>query len=178
MNQNQKFAISKRVKTKIYLIFLVFPFSTATAQIFKCTADGKITVQDKPCAPSSAAISSVLPRLTTIPKASSHPPIGDAIYEREKEALRRKNLEEFTKHAGARVAEEKAKMQQRCGDKGEGQPFIGATSRWIRECSNWGEPSSINSSTTSSGTTEQWVYKYRGYLYFDHAHILRHMQSH
>ena len=31
----------------------------------------------------------------------------------------------------------------------------------------WGKPKTINSTTTSRGTREQWVYPSRSYLYFD-----------
>lgn len=36
--------------------------------------------------------------------------------------------------------------------------------------SSWGRPESINTTTTSNGTREQWVYRgLRNYLYFENG---------
>lgn len=43
---------------------------------------------------------------------------------------------------------------------------IGMTEKQVREKTNWGSPISINSTVTSNGTREQWVYGYGSYLYF------------
>jgi len=43
---------------------------------------------------------------------------------------------------------------------------IGMTADQVINQSNWGRPSSVNRTTTSAGTREQWVYGSRNYLYF------------
>jgi hypothetical protein len=43
---------------------------------------------------------------------------------------------------------------------------IGMTAKQVREKTDWGSPESINSTITSNGTREQWVYGYGNYLYF------------
>ena len=43
---------------------------------------------------------------------------------------------------------------------------IGMTSDQVIAQSSWGRPSSVNRTTTSAGTREQWVYGSRNYLYF------------
>lgn len=44
-------------------------------------------------------------------------------------------------------------------------PTIGMTSTEVRE-STWGKPDKVNKDTYSWGTTEQWVYNNKGYIYF------------
>lgn len=44
-------------------------------------------------------------------------------------------------------------------------PIIGMA-RWAARESTWGKPESINTTTTQSGTLEQWVYSNGNYLYF------------
>lgn len=46
------------------------------------------------------------------------------------------------------------------------EPAIGMTAQEVRD-SKWGSPNDINKTTTKYGTTEQWVYKYYGYIYLD-----------
>lgn len=43
---------------------------------------------------------------------------------------------------------------------------IGMTMKQVINETEWGKPGSINRTTTSNGTTEQWVYGGRNYLYF------------
>ncbi len=43
---------------------------------------------------------------------------------------------------------------------------IGMTAKYVREKTDWGEPKSINSTITTSGRREQWVYGDGDYLYF------------
>jgi hypothetical protein len=38
--------------------------------------------------------------------------------------------------------------------------------------SSWGRPESINTTTTASGTREQWVYGGRNYLYFENGRLV------
>src|SRR5690606_22229540 len=45
-------------------------------------------------------------------------------------------------------------------------PQLGMTPEEVKE-STWGKPNSINRTTTNYGTSEQWVYKYDRYIYFD-----------
>ena len=43
---------------------------------------------------------------------------------------------------------------------------IGMTASEVTSKTNWGKPRNINRTTTTSGTTEQWVYDGGNYLYF------------
>ena len=53
---------------------------------------------------------------------------------------------------------------------------IGMTSDQVLKESNWGKPRSVNKTTTSTGTREQWVYGYPNYLYFTNG-ILTSIQN-
>src|SRR6516165_6481309 len=44
---------------------------------------------------------------------------------------------------------------------------IGMTAKQVREETWWGPPDKVNRTVTASGSKEQWVYRYYGYLYFD-----------
>ena len=46
---------------------------------------------------------------------------------------------------------------------------IGMTTDQVINQSSWGRPSSVNRTTTSAGTREQWVYGSRNYLYFTNS---------
>jgi hypothetical protein len=46
---------------------------------------------------------------------------------------------------------------------------IGMTSSDVLNKSNWGRPESINRTTTSAGSREQWIYGSRNYLYFNNG---------
>ena len=43
---------------------------------------------------------------------------------------------------------------------------IGMTAEQVLKETSWGKPRSINRTTTTHGTREQWVYGYPNYLYF------------
>lgn len=47
-------------------------------------------------------------------------------------------------------------------------PIIGMA-RWAARESTWGKPESINTTTSHSGTREQWVYSNGNYLYFENG---------
>lgn len=147
----------------------------AQAQVHRCTVDGRTVVQDRPCA--DAVVERPQRPVVVIPRPVDGPPIGDPAYEREKEAQRRKDLEEFGKRAGKRVGEDKAALRARCGEVGEAEPYIGASAEWVRTCSTWGEPSRVNTTANANGAIQQWVYRHRGYLYFDHQQRLVTIQN-
>ena len=46
---------------------------------------------------------------------------------------------------------------------------IGMTANQVINQTSWGRPSSVNRTTTSAGTREQWVYGSRNYLYFTNS---------
>ncbi|MFC4306648.1 hypothetical protein [Cohnella boryungensis] len=46
------------------------------------------------------------------------------------------------------------------------EPAIGMTAQEVED-SKWGSPDDINKTTTKYGISEQWVYKYHGYIYLD-----------
>ena len=149
----------------------------AVAQVHRCDVGGRVVMQDRPC--DGVGAERVRPPLVVVPRPVNAPPIGDPMYEQEKEAQRRKELEEFGRQAGKRAVEDRAvlrakdeALRARCGDRGESEPYIGATAKWVRDCSTWGDPSGVNTTSTANGVTQQWVYRHRGYLYFDNQERL------
>ena len=48
---------------------------------------------------------------------------------------------------------------------------IGMTALTVRTKTQWGEPESVNRTTTQSGTREQWVYGDGQYLYFTNGRL-------
>lgn len=50
-------------------------------------------------------------------------------------------------------------------------PRIGMTQKQVTDRTNWGQPESINTTTSSGRTTEQWVYGVGKYLYFTHGKL-------
>lgn len=48
---------------------------------------------------------------------------------------------------------------------------LGATAKWVRESSSWGEPDHINTTITPRGRFEQWVYDDNQYLYFTNGRL-------
>lgn len=70
-----------------------------------------------------------------------------------------------------RIAEKKAKAKAAnaaAAWKARGGVSIGMTAKQVR-ASNWGGPESINRSTGSYGTHEQWVYGGGNYIYFENG---------
>lgn len=59
-----------------------------------------------------------------------------------------------------KIEEERIKKNRKGGVR------IGMTAKYVREKTDWGEPQTINSTITSSGKREQWVYGDGDYLYF------------
>jgi hypothetical protein len=60
----------------------------------------------------------------------------------------------------------KKKQEELAAKNKKGGVRIGMSSKQVREKTDWGSPESINSTITSNGTREQWVYGYGDYLYF------------
>jgi ribosomal protein L22 len=50
------------------------------------------------------------------------------------------------------------------------EPTIGMNAEQV-ENSTWGKPNRINKTTTKYGTSDQWVYDYRGYIYLDDGKV-------
>lgn len=74
-----------------------------------------------------------------------------------------KKIEEEHKERMERLEEEYKESLERQKKPGV---RIGMTSRQVMYKSSWGEPKKINTTTTATGTTEQWVYESGSYLYF------------
>lgn len=75
-----------------------------------------------------------------------------------------------TLNAAAAQLERERSLQRliaSCRKRGISQETVklGMTQEEVRAC-GWGNPSSINTTTTARGTHEQWVYDGRSYLYF------------
>ena len=58
------------------------------------------------------------------------------------------------------------KKQEELAVKNRKGVRIGMTTKQVREKTDWGQPDSINITSNSTGTREQWVYGYGNYLYF------------
>lgn len=84
----------------------------------------------------------------------------------EAKAERVAKLENDRKNAVAQVAAQPVSPQH-ANDQNQVRraPIIGMA-RWAARESTWGKPESINTTTTQSGTLEQWVYSNGNYLYF------------
>ena len=92
--------------------------------------------------------------------------MGDEEYERKRAEVRSREIAEFGKSRGAALRASIEADNAKCGPSTH-DPHVGASANWIRTCSNWGAPDGINSTTTALGETQQWVYRHRGYIYFD-----------
>lgn len=53
---------------------------------------------------------------------------------------------------------------------GKSSPSIGMSAAEVRK-SSWGSPDKVNKDTYSWGTTEQWVYNKKGYIYFKNGKV-------
>ena len=73
--------------------------------------------------------------------------------------------EQYMAEQGALKAKANAKARAAIANKKPGAS-IGMTAFEVVNHTNWGRPTSINSTTTARGTTEQWVYGVGTYLYF------------
>ncbi|MFT5875114.1 MAG: hypothetical protein ACI8WT_004095 [Clostridium sp.] len=51
------------------------------------------------------------------------------------------------------------------------EPSIGMTAEEVR-ASRWGNPDSVNRTTTANGTSEQWVYSINGYVYLENGVVI------
>lgn len=106
----------------------------------------------------------------------------------ELEALRQQQVQENARKEAARAAAQKKRAEKAKEDaKNEAQaeharqwvecskrrfnlgtPKIGMSADDNRDC-GWGEPSTINRTTTAAGRREQWVYSPRRFLYFNNG---------
>jgi hypothetical protein len=78
-----------------------------------------------------------------------------------------------TERRQAAVEEQRAlRARETCKRTGfsMGTVKIGMSARMVRDC-GWGNPSSVNSTTTTRGTREQWVYGPGSYLYFERGRL-------
>ena len=97
---------------------------------------------------------------------------------RLKEEERLKIREEQQRKREAEWAENDRKFRQECinefGTKygnyiADGKVVIGMTEKMCR--TSWGNPRDINTTTTSYGQREQWVYSLKHYLYFENGKL-------
>ena len=65
-------------------------------------------------------------------------------------------------------AEKEKEEQEQQSSKSD--PKIGMTASQVRS-STWGSPDKINKDTYSWGTTEQWIYNDKGYIYFKNGYV-------
>lgn len=138
------------------IIFLcgVILFGHAQAEAHKCIAiDGKISYQDVPCQGQDKRISATA--------------TSDAVSPLTRREKQKRILEQALKDADqARSAPPIVlpSASDRAAKKLAntiGKPRIGMNESAVRS-GTWGEPSSINRTTTSYGITEQWVYYVKG----------------
>jgi hypothetical protein len=102
--------------------------------------------------------------------------MGDEEYERKRSEERSREIDEYGKRMGASIAASVAADTANCG-AGTREPHIGAPAAWVIRCSTWGEPATRNSTTTAHGETQQWVYRYNRYLYFNAAQAITAIQQ-
>ena len=105
----------------------------------------------------------------------------DACYSEHLEQFNREedHLAEQRKRADAIRAETRAAMEAETREREAKEAAlaakpgvrIGATAKWVRESSSWGEPDSINVTVTKYGRDEQWVYGVGQYLYFHNGRL-------
>ncbi len=77
----------------------------------------------------------------------------------------KKNIDKLKKEAQAKSDEEFKEQKSEQQENQNYDPKIGMTKEEIRN-SKWGEPDKINKDEYAWGTSEQWVYRNRGYIYF------------
>ena len=76
--------------------------------------------------------------------------------------------------------EKKFKSELEALEKLRGKPYpkIGMTDTQVLYSSSWGKPLSVNKTTTSRETNEQWVYKDNEYLYFTNGKLTAIQEKH
>jgi hypothetical protein len=174
--------LKRGVLMKISVLWLALLLAVAPAwAINKCTGpDGKVAFQDAPCVGESNPIKPIPPRnnppIQVFPTPTPRPAMGDEEYEKARAIERSKRIDQYAKSAGAALSGRLDADTAACGAHGR-EPRIGVTAAWIRSCSSWGDPTSVNTTTTAFGKTQQWIYRHRGYLYFNTAGVLSSIQD-
>ena len=69
-----------------------------------------------------------------------------------------------------RYDEEHPKTNTSGSSNAKSAPSVGMTADQVKK-SSWGYPDKINKDTYSWGTTEQWVYNKKGYIYFKNGRV-------
>ena len=87
----------------------------------------------------------------------------EEIEERRVEAQKKSDEE-------VKLQKEKEEQEREEYEKTHYEPKIGMTKEEVRN-SKWGTPDKINKDEYSWGTTEQWVYEHRGYIYFENGFV-------
>lgn len=139
---------------RIVLALALLP-TLASAQVYKCTVNGKLAFQDKPCKQGEQETIEVKPSSggDVVDSTAPQPDPGfEAVvqqsYEREKRA------------------KQQARFNQMINEK---KVAVGMTEN--QAVQSWGQPSKIN---RSSSGADQWVYRRSGsasdqYLYFENG---------
>lgn len=60
----------------------------------------------------------------------------------------------------------KADAAKECALSRKKGVVIGMTADFVKKCTSWGKPDSVNRTTNTYGVREQWVYGHTSYLYF------------
>ena len=128
--------------------------SSASGQPYRCTADGKTTYQQEPCAGGRKVIVSNAATLSDQPVESS-----------QEQARRQIAWAKRQTQVDIAVAERTI--------------FIGMTQAEVVK--SWGSPHKVNQTLSARGSSEQWIYKYPGvgndrYVYLDNG-VVRAIQS-
>lgn len=145
--------------------------TTSTAEIYRCEIDGRKVFQPQPCkGVESERVSISVPSSATATKNISQKDNSDFFEKRRQ----RWAAEEVRLNARAKAAREarerRALLKERIGQR---KVAIGMTKSDV--IASWGRADDINSSVSSRGRSEQWIYERgdfsRQYVHFDNGKV-------
>ena len=150
------------MRAAILLAMLLAAASAQAQSAFKCVEGGKTVYKDQPCMGSHGTVADDVGRR------------NEALAETANEA---KKKEERMRVARAAQLKYVQQRQKECGPQWEAQPAVGMTGSWVRRCSDWGEPRTVNKTSTARGTQAQWVYPSYGFIYVNEDDIVTTIQT-
>ena len=135
----------KKIATRILLLSAMLVAGPVWA-VNKCTgAYGRIVFQDAPCQGNETVREDLAQRHKEAKRQQAH------------EAIERERQIQLAANQKARIEREEAEAKEQASKVVR----IGMTAAEVR--ANWGEPTGVNSTTTTYGTSEQWIYRRGSY---------------
>lgn len=131
--------------------------STAQAQVYRCTVDGKVLFSDLPC-PSGAEAKTVRIFDGGPSAADAAAALDRVLRMREQAELERAQKDEQARARSEEALERLKHMARSREAVNQGQIFVGMSADDARK--SWGAPTTINRSDYGSGAQEQWVYRH------------------